>query len=68
MEEKTYRMKHFTPGKRVIFEDREHIVDYVTLRGFDLYVHLVGHTGGIISDNVYCDPTVFSLERNNAGK
>ena len=63
MEEKTYRMKHFTHGKRVVYNGDEYIVDYVTIRGFDVFVHLQGRHAAVHADLVWCEPTVFLLER-----
>lgn len=63
MEEKVYRMKHFIPGKHVVYNGDAYIVDYITVRGFDLYIHLVGRREAVHSKEVHCEPTVFLLER-----
>lgn len=63
METKTYKMKHFTPGKRVIYDGDEYYVDYVTIRGYDIFVHLKGHHSAVHADRVQCELTTFLLER-----
>lgn len=63
MESKTYKMMHFVPGKQVMYDGNSYIVDHVTVRGFDLYVNLVGKQQAVNSEEVYCEPTVFLLSR-----
>ena len=56
-------MMHFTPGKEVSYNGLGYTVEYVSLRGFDLFVKLVNMREPINATQLYCEPTEFTTER-----
>ena len=60
---KEYRMKLFTSGKDVVYNGRHYVVEYVVIRGFDLFVRLYDHRYEVHSDEVHCELTTLSLLR-----
>ena len=61
----SYKMRHYTRGKTVMYDNRYYTVTHVTLRNGDLFVHLDGILCGILADLVLCEPTVFALTRTS---
>ena len=60
-----YRMRHFTNGKAVVYRGSNCVVDYVVIRGFDLFVRLYNHSCDVSAEEVYCEPTTFRLTRED---
>ena len=59
----THRMKHFTKGKEVWYNGRYHTVSHVTVRGYELFVHLDGINSPIEDRFIECELTTFALKR-----
>lgn len=53
----------YRPGTQVIYNNQYHIVDHITLSGYDIYVHLDGLPRSVKASDVLCEYTEISLER-----
>ncbi len=61
----TTHIQLFTYGTIVKYQGREHMVDHVTISGYDLYVHLSDMQHSILSTELECPYTEILLERQN---
>ncbi len=57
-----FSLKQFNRGKQVIFNGRTYTVEHVSISNSDLFVKLDGLAGLVNSDEVHCEPTLFSIE------
>ena len=59
----TYKIKHFTPGKEVIYNGYVYVVNYILIRNNDLYVYLKGMKSPVSNELVHCNLTTFLIDR-----